>query len=161
MILTDIDGCIRKLKELTKNKVITWEITNSDPHTISTTVNGDKFILDNKGLSLTYTKYIFSSTPFMLDFIDYIVKSKIDKRYYNKWIREKTFGMMPVDLINKCKEFSIMMSRDFPELRLVGGYYVCPKLGKRIHWWCETPNGTIIDPTAAQFPSRGTGSYSN
>jgi hypothetical protein len=23
--------------------------------------------------------------------------------------------------------------------------------GRREHWWCETPDGTIVDPTASQF----------
>lgn len=34
----------------------------------------------------------------------------------------------------------------FPELRVVRGYY-----GGCSHWWCETPDGEVVDPTAAQF----------
>jgi len=158
-MLSDINECIRKLQVLTDEREIVWEVTNTDPHIISTKINGDTLTLDDKGLSLSFSSYIFDATPFMKLFVTSIVRTKVDRRYYNKYIRELTQNKTPTDLINRCKEYSIRMVRDFPELRLVGGYYVCSKLGKRVHWWCESPNGAIIDSTAAQFPSRGTGSY--
>lgn len=31
--------------------------------------------------------------------------------------------------------------------------------GEQAHWWTKDPQGKIIDPTAAQFPSLGMGIY--
>lgn len=42
----------------------------------------------------------------------------------------------------------------FPELKRVRGHYFCSIWGQRAHWWCEAPDGTIIDPTSSQFPSK-------
>lgn len=39
------------------------------------------------------------------------------------------------------------MVATFPELRRVRGHY-----GYHTHWWCVTPDGEIVDPTAKQFP---------
>jgi hypothetical protein len=47
----------------------------------------------------------------------------------------------------------------FPELRRVRGHYYCPIWGERAHWWLVAPDGLIVDPTAAQFPSLGGGEY--
>ena len=44
-------------------------------------------------------------------------------------------------------------------LTLVRGYYYCPIWGKQGHWWVKKPDGTIIDPTKLQFPSKGIGEY--
>jgi len=59
----------------------------------------------------------------------------------------------------KCKELSEKYIADNPDsgLRLVRGYYHCPLWGKQDHWWVETPNGTIVDPTVKQFPTAGAG----
>ena len=44
--------------------------------------------------------------------------------------------------------------------RLVRGHYWCPLWDKdEPHWWCVKPDGTIVDPTARQFPSKGLGTY--
>lgn len=59
----------------------------------------------------------------------------------------------------KCKEMSEEMVQSDPTLTLVRGHYHCPIWGKQAHWWCKRPNGTIVDPTKAQFPSSGTGEY--
>ena len=60
----------------------------------------------------------------------------------------------------KCREFSEQAVKDDPSLRLVRGYYWCPIWNKEEqHWWCETPDGTIVDPTVLQFPSAGAGMY--
>lgn len=49
-----------------------------------------------------------------------------------------------------CREATEAMVKAFPELRRVRGHYSwCP------HWWCETPDGTVVDPTARQFTSGG------
>lgn len=58
-----------------------------------------------------------------------------------------------------CSEATIAMAAAFPELRRVRGHYYCPVWGERAHWWLTDFAGTIIDPTAIQFPSKGTGQY--
>jgi hypothetical protein len=57
------------------------------------------------------------------------------------------------ELYGKCKEKSEEYIQDNPECKLVRGFYYCPILGKRQHWWTTLPDGTIHDPTIAQFPS--------
>jgi hypothetical protein len=42
-----------------------------------------------------------------------------------------------------------------PSLRLVSGWYYDPVWGKEEHWWTVRQDGTIYDPTAAQFPMGG------
>lgn len=69
---------------------------------------------------------------------------------YAAWIAEnvdKAYG--------KCREWSHAMVAFYPELRLARGWYDDPEWGARQHWWCVTADGRIVDPTAAQFPSRG------
>lgn len=46
-----------------------------------------------------------------------------------------------------------------PELILVRGHYHDPLWGEQAHWWTKDANGVINDPTARQFPSKGTGEY--
>lgn len=59
----------------------------------------------------------------------------------------------------KCKEMVNAAVLADPTLRAVRGYYHCPLWGKQEHWWAEKPDGTIVDPTAKQFPSGGLGEY--
>lgn len=59
----------------------------------------------------------------------------------------------------KCKEMSEALVAEDPALILVRGYYYCPAWGEQAHWWTKRPDGTIVDPTKNQFPSRGTGTY--
>jgi len=60
----------------------------------------------------------------------------------------------------KCKEMSEAAVLADPTLRLVRGHYYCPLWGRdEQHWWCVKSDGTIVDPTARQFPSRGLGTY--
>ena len=59
----------------------------------------------------------------------------------------------------KCKELSQAYVDAHPEWRLVRGYYYCPIWGQQAHWWCKNADGTIHDPTKAQFPSGGLGLY--
>jgi hypothetical protein len=59
----------------------------------------------------------------------------------------------------KCKELSEQLVATDPTLTLVRGYYHCWTWGKQPHWWCKTHDGTIIDPSRLQFPSRGLGDY--
>ena len=59
----------------------------------------------------------------------------------------------------KCKEFSEALCEQDPTLKLVRGHYIDWYWGEQAHWWCEKPDGTIIDPTKDQFPSKGNGEY--
>lgn len=59
----------------------------------------------------------------------------------------------------KCKEFAEAAVAADPSLRLVRGHYYCPHWGEQPHWWTVRADGSIYDPTAAQFPSKGTGAY--
>ena len=59
----------------------------------------------------------------------------------------------------KCKDLSEAAIVRDPTLRLVRGHYYCHSYGKQPHWWCETPEGTVVDPSARQFPSKGQGIY--
>lgn len=60
----------------------------------------------------------------------------------------------------KCKELSEAEVAADPSLRLVRGHYYCPIWNtEEPHWWCARPDGTILDPSARQFPSKGLGTY--
>ena len=59
----------------------------------------------------------------------------------------------------KCKEMSEALIAKDPTLILVRGYYMCPFWGEQQHWWCKKPDGTIVDPTKDQFPSKGRAEY--
>lgn len=59
----------------------------------------------------------------------------------------------------KCREMSELEVAKDPTLRLARGYYFCPIWGKQPHWWTVRPDGTIHDPSAKQFPSKGIGEY--
>lgn len=58
-----------------------------------------------------------------------------------------------------CNHYTKLMGKVFPELRRARGFYFCSSWGRREHWWLVTLAGEIVDPTAAQFPSRGCGVY--
>ncbi len=78
----------------------------------------------------------------------------MDTKKYADWIDQnvtKTYG--------KCEEYTELMAKAFPELTRVRGHYHCFDWGKREHWWLVTKEGQIIDPTSAQFPSKGLGNY--
>ena len=59
----------------------------------------------------------------------------------------------------RCKEMSDAAAAADPSLRVVRGHYFCPHFGKQAHWGCVRPDGEIVDPSAAQFPSNGGGEY--
>jgi len=77
------------------------------------------------------------------------------KQEYRSWISEH----VEADGFGKCRETTQAMIEAFPELRRVRGHYYCAIWGEREHWWLETEDGKIVDPTAEQFPSRGFGEY--
>ena len=49
-----------------------------------------------------------------------------------------------------CGHAAKMMILSFCELRRVPGHAFTP-VGVSDHWWCETPDGEIVDPTVSQF----------
>jgi hypothetical protein len=51
----------------------------------------------------------------------------------------------------RCQGAATRMSETFSELRLVRGYCLLANGWRPQHWWCEAPDGTVIDPTAAQY----------
>lgn len=60
----------------------------------------------------------------------------------------------------KCKEFAENACINDPSLTLIRGHYWCPIWNtNEPHWWTVKPNGEIFDPTKAQFPSNGLGTY--
>lgn len=60
------------------------------------------------------------------------------------------------ELRGKCKEMSEKLVKENPELTLVRGYYYEPLWSRdEQHWWTKKKDGTIVDPTASQFPSGG------
>jgi hypothetical protein len=62
-------------------------------------------------------------------------------------------------LRGKCREMSEAAVAADPSLTLVRGFYHCPIWGKQAHWWTRRADGTLYDPTVAQFPSNGFGDY--
>jgi hypothetical protein len=69
---------------------------------------------------------------------------------YDQWITDYT-TRHDGQLLGKCREAVAEMRAAFPELREVRGHVWCT-WGQRGHVWCAAPDGTVVDPTAAQFP---------
>jgi hypothetical protein len=59
----------------------------------------------------------------------------------------------------KCKEYCEELISKDQSLTLVRGYYYDISWGEQQHWWCKKTDGTIVDPTKDQFPSKGNGEY--
>lgn len=60
----------------------------------------------------------------------------------------------------KCKELCEEAVASDPTLTMIRGHYYCPIWNTSDpHWWCVRPDGTIHDPSARQFPSKGHGEY--
>jgi hypothetical protein len=49
-----------------------------------------------------------------------------------------------------CYEATEEMVVAFPELKRVAGF-VYSTFGREQHFWCVTPDGTVVDPTKSQF----------
>lgn len=60
-----------------------------------------------------------------------------------------------VTLRGRCKEMSEAAVAADATLTLVRGWYHDPVWGREEHWWTKRPDGSIYDPTAAQFPVGG------
>lgn len=68
---------------------------------------------------------------------------------YAKWIR-KNYPTR-ISALAVCQGATAKMVEAFPELKRVPGHVYTVHFGRRAHWWCETPDGSVVDPTAAQF----------
>jgi hypothetical protein len=58
----------------------------------------------------------------------------------------------PESAVGACTGATLRMVAAFPELKRVPGHVLTASWGRSAHWWCLTPDGQIIDPTAKQFP---------
>ncbi len=58
-------------------------------------------------------------------------------------------------LRGKCQQYAEAAVAADPTLTLVRGWYLDPVWGREEYWWTTRPDGTIYDPTAAQFPMGG------
>lgn len=59
-----------------------------------------------------------------------------------------------------CLEFVEEICRVDSSLRMIRGHYFCRSWGtNEQHWWAIRTDGSIVDPTAAQFPCNGSGEY--
>lgn len=76
------------------------------------------------------------------------------RQEYEDWIKANVS-----EPTGMCAEATLLMQAAFSELVRVRGHYHCPLWGEREHWWLYDPDGNVVDPTAAQFPSRGEGHY--
>lgn len=77
-------------------------------------------------------------------------------------IHQPTPELKPTDYIKyrgRCKEYCDRAVRLFPQLKLVRGHYYDSMWGEQPHWWCARPDGSVFDPTAKQFESKGNGEY--
>lgn len=60
----------------------------------------------------------------------------------------------------RCKALSEAWVREHPDYTLVRGSYFCPMWNREEpHWWTKDAEGKIYDPSARQFPSAGSGIY--
>jgi len=65
---------------------------------------------------------------------------------YKQWIHDNA----PEDPTGKCSELTTEMQSVFPELRRIRGHFVCGTK-QYPHWWLETADGEIVDPSKRQF----------
>lgn len=84
-----------------------------------------------------------------------ILKRGTLSQEYKNWITENVNG----DGYGKCRSICYNMVKAYPILQRVYGTYYDFTWGERTHFWCIDKENYIIDPTAMQFPSKGTGSY--
>ena len=76
---------------------------------------------------------------------------------YHEYI--SNLGLTESSAYGKCERVCKAMLETFPDLTLIRGHYWDYEWGRRQHWWLSDRNGNVIDPTAMQFPSKGTGTY--
>lgn len=69
---------------------------------------------------------------------------------YDDWIESYPYK----DRVGMCGAATNEMCKKFPELKRVPGF-VSTMYGLREHWWCVSPDGSIVDPTKEQFKGVG------
>lgn len=72
------------------------------------------------------------------------------KTEYRAWIVEYVASIPNGFVRGKCDEATQLMCAAFPELRRAAGF-AHSSWGRDQHWWCVSPEGEIVDPTASQF----------
>jgi hypothetical protein len=68
---------------------------------------------------------------------------------YEGWIAE--WASKQRLLRGRCASATAEMVEAFPELRRVAGWVFGAKTPPTEHFWCVTPDASIVDPTASQF----------
>lgn len=83
-----------------------------------------------------------------------MTKGTPESSQFIAWI-ERYVAAQPHRFVRgKCAEATTLMIQDFPQLRRTGGFAHWAIPSRDIHdqhWWCVTPEGIIVDPTAEQF----------
>lgn len=68
------------------------------------------------------------------------------KTWISRWLENNR-------ALGACQQAVTELVKNFPELTVVKGHVYCPApWGRRAHWWATAPDGSIVDPTASQFP---------
>lgn len=71
------------------------------------------------------------------------------ERRYAEWIVARKLPMHPSGL---CSSVTLEMQAAFPELHRVRGHVIDVADDQQYpHWWLQTDDGDIIDPTVGQF----------
>lgn len=66
---------------------------------------------------------------------------------YMEWIRNYSG-----ETWRKCSEVTLEMNEEFPELiRTRGHVEIAESPNPQQHWWLETTDGKVVDPTAGQW----------
>lgn len=71
---------------------------------------------------------------------------------YKAWIKEHVRRHRH-SVLGLCNEAVKEMKKAFPELEKVPGHVEDMYWGRRGHVWLKAEDGTIVDPTASQFPA--------
>lgn len=66
---------------------------------------------------------------------------------YRDWIKENVLDTAD----GLCLEWSTALQQAFPELKIVKGRVRLADQDTAGHYWCETKEGIVVDPTPEQF----------
>jgi hypothetical protein len=72
---------------------------------------------------------------------------------YADWIRDYV-EVRKGNVRQMCESATAAMVKAFPELERVPGSIRFDDSEGIEHWWCETAEGEVVDPTASQFSER-------
>ena len=73
---------------------------------------------------------------------------------YQEWITAH-IAQHGALLFGRCAKSTDEMREVFPELTIVRGHVFDGCWGQRAHIWLTAPDGSIVDPTASQYPCLG------